>query len=280
MNNRFHLPGSGGGYPVQTNRIPTKMPPSTAQALGLATQEGARTEYDFETERVVLAGGDFGSQILIETYTPFEYLFRALPEEGMFDSGVSPERPFEFSLGAFVVPPRMVLLIFNMRPDVYRFSGVDAGDFVPVEERRFASIMGFEFLIKEEHKGNINFQIDPVPIQRTSLQAFQSSNIAQPVANAGDFARARAGGLAVAQGSSNMLLPQRPTRYGPPAPIPFTLFAKPGEPVEARCTIFRPMPSAIAFIEFDFTGILVPQDFLKAQEALKFPQITGTESIR
>ena len=174
----------------------------------------------------------------------------------------------------------MTLLVFNIRPDIYRFSGVDPGDFLPVEARRFGSIMGFELKVAESHPGNVNFQIDPVPIQRTSQQAYQSNNPTSN-ANAGEFAIARAGALSAAGGSSNMLLPQRPERYGPPAPVPFTLYVKANQTLQARCVIFRPIPTPIAFIEMDITGILVPETFANnLQEVLKFPQNAGDESIR
>jgi len=237
---------------------------------------GARTRREFDVTRTAEAGGDLASQVLPKAVTPFELMWRALPEEGMFSPLVSPSNPFAFELGAYTVPSRMTLLVFGLRPDIYRFSGVDPGDFVPVEERRLGSIMGFELLVDKQHPGNIDFQIDPVPIQRTSQQAFPTTQ-----ANAGQFARANAGAAANASGSSNMILPQRPDRYGPPAPIPFTLYVESGQTVQARCLIFRPVPIPLAFIEFDLTGILVPSTFSdNLQEAYKFPQNAGEESMR
>lgn len=265
----------GGGYPLTSNLPRTTLPPHVARQLGSDAQNGAVSEYTFDATRVVQAGGDLASQILTNSTVAFEELYRALPEEGMFDPSVSRSNPFAFTLGAYTVPDNMALLVFNLRPDVYRFSGIDPGDYVPVEPRRFGSIMGFDLTIAGAHQGQVNFQIEPVPIQRTSEQAFQSNSKTAPVANAGDFARARAGSLAVGQGSSQVLLPQRPTRFGAPDPIPFTLFALPGQSVEAKCVIFRPMPTPIAFIEFDITGVLVPQDFLTIQHAVKYPQAKG-----
>lgn len=260
----------------------TQVPPAAARSLGLPTNapQAPTTGERFDVERTVLAGGDVANQTLLRGFTIFERLYRAEAEEGMFDPVVSKENPFEFSLGAFTVPVNMALLVYNMRPDIYRFSGVDPGDFVPVEARRFGSIMGFELKVAEQHRGNLDMQIDPVPIQRTSSQAYESNNITSN-ATQGQFARGRSGQLGTAQGSSQVLLPQRPTRYGAPDPVPFTLYVDAGQTIEARCSIFRPVPTPIAFIEFDISGLLVPTNFMsKMEQALKPPQLKGEEAIR
>lgn len=239
------------------------------------------TSRQFDASRTLSAGGDLAAQTLLQTMSTFERLYRRLPEEGMFSPSVSPSNPFVFELGAFTVPSRMTLLLYNMRPDVYRFSGVDPGDYLPVEARRFGSIMGFELTVEQEHIGNVNFQINPVAIQRTSQQAFQSDNTETPQANAGQFAIAQAGDVANTQGSSNMILPQRPTRYGAPDPVPFTIYVNAAQTVQAKCLIFRPIPTPIAFVEMSLTGVLAPSTFVSnMQEAYKFPINKGEESIR
>jgi hypothetical protein len=174
----------------------------------------------------------------------------------------------------------MALLIFDLRPDIYRFSGVDPGDFVPIEERRFGSIMGFDITVDQRRQGQMLFELDPVPIQRTSQQAFVSSNEVTPTANASQFAIGRAGSFSNAAGVGNALQPQRPTRYGALS-IPFTLYAKSKQTVQARCVIFRPIPAPIAFIEYDMAGILVPEQWMtNMNEAVKGPQNQADESIR
>jgi hypothetical protein len=229
------------------------MPPRPAS--GAATLTGA------DAERVLLAGGDLLSLTLHPEILPFEQLYRRLPEEGMFDPTVAPDRPFVFELGAFRVPPKMTLALYDLRPDIYRFSGIDAGDFVPVEARRFASILGFQLSIDQRNSGNVLFQIDPAAIERTSQQAFQPPiNQLQPAAS---FNIAASQSYANVAGIGAALLPQRPTRYGALS-IPFTLFAQGGQVVQVRCAIFRPIPSPIAFIEYDIAGILVPQKWMDA----------------
>jgi hypothetical protein len=281
MSNPYGQSGGVGYYSANNGigvSLPTQAPP-TRQPPGVAA--GAATRRNFDAERVVEAGGDFGTQIQLRALPTFERLWRRLPEEGMFSSDVSPSNPFTFELGAFTVPQNMALMVFNMRPDVYRFSGVDPGDYMPIEARRLGSIMGFELTVEQEHQGNIDFQIDPIPIQRTSQQAFQSSNLVNPQANATAFAIAAAGANANTQGSSSMILPQRPERYGAPAPLPFTVYVMSNQTIQARCSIFRPVPIPIAFIEFDLTGYLVPETFANnLQEAYKYPQNANEESMR
>ena len=199
--------------------------------------------------------------------TPFERLYRRLPEEGMFLDTVSPENPFAFELGAFRVPDTFTLLLFDLRPDIYRFSGVDPGDTVPVEARRFSSILGFQISVDQRQPGNIQYQLDPVPIQ-TFPQAFTSpipgsAELPASIANAlgaqnnSRFNLAGATSFASASGAGDSLLPQRPTRYGAQS-TPFTLYVRPGSTVQIRCVVFNPVPSPIAFIEYDIAGMLMP----------------------
>ncbi|NLZ41372.1 MAG: hypothetical protein GX886_08995 [Comamonadaceae bacterium] len=190
----------------------------------------------------------------------------------MFEPSVSPSRPFAFELGAFTVPERMALALFDLRPDIYRLSGLDAGDFVPVEARRFASIMGFEVTIDQRHMGNTQFQLDPIAIQATAqaftqFQAPAARGAAPPPPSVFNIAAANSFGNAAGAGTA--LMPQRPTRYGPLS-VPFMLIARSKQTVQCRCVIFRPVPAPIAFIEYDIAGMLFPTEWLDAMmECLK-----------
>jgi len=221
-------------------------------------------------QRVQLAGGQLNALMVDPSIQPFEQLYRRLPEEGMYNPAVSPSRPFAFELGAFRVPNNFTLVLFDLRPDIYRLSGVDPGDYVPVEARRFASIMGFEVTVDQKHPGNLLFQIDPVAIQVTSQQAytpavqlFQLDALNQVNVPQAAFNIAAASSFANAAGAGTGLLPQRPTRYGA-LDVPFNLIARSSQTVQVRCVIFRPIPSPIAFIEYDIAGILVPDPWYEA----------------
>lgn len=224
-------------------------------------------------DRVHLAGGALNSLLVNPEVVPFEQLYRRLPEEGMFLDFVSPESPFSFEMGAFRVPDTFTLALFDLRPDIYRFSGVDAGDTVPVEARRFSSSLGFQITVDQAQPGNILYQLDPIPIQ-TFTEAFTPPqpglSEASPAllaaigaTNGSRFNIAAASSFASASGAGQSLMPQRPTRYGPSS-APFTLYVRPGQTVQIRCVVFNPIPSPIAFIEYDIAGFMMPDAYLRS----------------
>lgn len=265
--------------PAAPTQSPTPLSPQAGAGLPHG-MPGAVTSQSFNVDRFVMAGGQLNADILHPTAVPFEQLYRRLPEEGMFDSSVSPDKPFTFELGAFTVPDKMSLLIFDLRPDIYRFSGVDAGDYVPIESRRFGSIMGFDLTVDQRRQGNTRFEIDPAPIQRTSQQAFVDNNLTQPTFNRGQFEIGRSNQFAAPSGVGTALLPQRPERFGALS-IPFTIFARSKQTVQVRCVIFRRIPAPIAFIEYDIAGVLVPEQWTDNMiEAVKPPGRRGEEEIR
>jgi hypothetical protein len=239
-----------------TGYVPT-LNPGLERSAPMAPHPGIGARPAVDYQRAQLAGGLLNSLIVDPSVQPFERLYRRLPEEGMFSAGVSPSRPFAFELGAFRVPDNMLLMLFDLRPDIYRFSGLDAGDFVPVEARRFGSIMGFQVTIDQRQQGNTAFELDPIAIQTTSLQAFAPTSTERGVAPQAAFNIAAASSFANTAGAGTGLLPQRPTRWGPLS-VPFTLMARSGSVVQCRCVIFHPVPSPIAFIEYDIAGMLVP----------------------
>lgn len=282
------IPSLGArGRLVPQQHIGTPAPPTTVRELNPDPHselpewgEGVATRRHFDAERFVAAGGNLVADILHPGIVPFEQLYRRLPEEGMYNPGVSPQNPFVFELGAFTVPPTRALLLFDIRPDIYRFSGVDPGDFVPVENRRFGSLMGFDLTVDQQRTGEVAFQLDPVPIVRTSQQAFVSNNTNAPTFNTTQQAIGEANEFGSTAGAGIGLLPQRPERYGALS-IPFTIIARSRQTVQARCVIFRPIPTPIAFIEYDLAGVLVPETWIdNMAEATKPPMNQGEEGIR
>jgi hypothetical protein len=196
---------------------------------------------------------------------PWERLYRILPDEGMFLDEVTPEQPFTATLGSFKVPGQQTLIITDFRPDIYRFSGMSAGDTVPVEARRFGSIMGYDITVNGMHPGNLEMQIDPVLITQpqvfSQIQGLNVENFSLlAAAGVPPFARydaSAAASFGSSSGAGSAMLPQRPTRYGPLS-MPFTLYAQSDSVVQVRVIIFHPMPVPIAWIEADIAGMLVP----------------------
>lgn len=213
-------------------------------------------------ERVHLAGGALNSVLTDDVATlPFEQLFRRLPEEGIHDPNVSPTRPFVFECGAFRVPPQQMLLLFDLRPDIYRFTGVAPNDVVPVEARRFAGQVGFDITIDGIRPGNTKFELEP--IQRQAGLEFQPNQGTDSVDNPGQlpppsaFVQARANRFGAASGAGLSLLPQRPFRYGASS-LPLTLLVSENQSFAVHVVVFRPILAPIAFFEFDMAGVLMP----------------------
>lgn len=272
--NLFH--GANVGFrraPVDAPTLPTDR---DARIVSDAMEHGPCA-----SQRVVMAGGELVSLIVHPEIVTFERLYRRLPEGGMFDPSVSPNRPFQFELGAFKVPDFYSLLIFDMRPDIYRLSGIDPGDAVPVESRRFSSVMGFSINVDQYQKDNIAFQLDPIAIQTTATQAFTAQQTPGPgssfaLVNAdfvvvgppaappppAAFNIAQANSFAAATNVGTATLPQRPTRYGAHN-VPFTLIARSNSTVQLTCTIFKRLPSPVAFFEYDIAGMLVPETWIE-----------------
>jgi hypothetical protein len=242
--------------------------PWTGEPPPFGDRVGEGITHGCDANRVQLAGGFLNTLMVHPEVTPFEQLYRRQPEEGMFSDDVSPERPFSFELGAFRVPDTFVCLLFDLRPDIYRFSGVDAGDTVPVEARRFSSVLGFLPTIDGHQLANLLYQLDPLPIQ-TFQEAFTQpigsvSEVPPALAqalgatNGARFNLSAATAFAAAAGAGDQLQPQRPVRYGA-LNVPFTLYVRPGSTFQVRCVLFNPLPSPIAFIEYDVAGMLIPE---------------------
>ena len=272
-------PNSPLGTPAPPQKVRELNPDPNAMFLP-EFGDGAVTRRHFDVQRFVSAGGALLDQMLHPGIVPFEQLYRRLPEEGMFNSAVSPSNPFTFEIGAFTVPETRALLIFDIRPDIYRFSGVDSGDYMPIENRRLGSIMGFDLTVDQRRTGEVKFEIDPVPIVRTSQQAFANQNTQAPTFNTSQQAIANSNSFASAAGAGTGLLPQRHERYGALS-IPFTIIARSKQTVQSRCIIFRPVPTPIAFIEYDIAGVLVPETWIdNMAEATKPPMNEIDEGIR
>lgn len=278
MSNPLYLePGRGLGARAPAPVPPGARPPVFAASESLLPGEpGMQTSMDCHYTRVGLAGGALQSLMVDKTIVPWEQLYRRLPEDSMFDPALSPDRPFSFEMGSFRVPDNETLILTDLRPDIYRFSGLDAGDYVPVEARRFSASLGFQIVVDNVPQGQVQFELDPLAIAATQSQfinvpapgtpvapsSFQEAvlrlNGAQAPPPRSVFNAAQSNSFAGAAGSGQSLMPQRPQRYGALS-LPFCLVATGGQSVLVRCVVFRPLGSPIAFIEYDVAGIKMPQ---------------------
>jgi hypothetical protein len=243
--------------------------------------------------RATLAGGHVAAQMLHPSTAPFERVYRKLPLGGMFSSTTSPSRPFEVSLGAFRVPPNMVLAIFNVGGGIYQPSGVAAGDVVPAASQSLSTAMGYSITIDGQTPANLEYQLQPSPVVLTATPGYPggeglTNTVVTPYgtltvpfeeANQGQFAQAFADSYAGAAGPGISTQPQREERFGAPD-IPFTLYADPGQLVEAKAIIFRPLTIPVAFIQYKIQGLLMPVNPLREiLNSVKYAQ-SNEEAIR
>lgn len=218
-------------------------------------------------QRVNLAGGALNTVLTDPDSTlPFEQLFRRLPEEGIHSPNITPEQPFVLELGSFVVPPQQALLLFDIRPDIYRFSGIDPNDAVPFEARRFGAQMGYDITIDGSHPGNTRFELEPIPRQtglgfspQIDTDSLDNPGFLPPDAA---YTQQRANRFGATSGAGTGLMPQRHFRYGPSS-LPLTLLVSEKEKVSFAAVIFKPIQSPIAFFEMDMAGIMAPLNKLK-----------------
>jgi hypothetical protein len=234
---------------------------------GRFARELTQAEIRCRAQRVQLAGGALNTVLTDDNSTqPFEQLFRRLPEQGIHNPDISPSQPFTVELGSFQVPTQQALLLFDIRPDIYRFSGIDPNDAVPFEARRFGSQMGYDLTIDGSHPGNTKFELEPVPRQpglafSDQLDTDGLDNPGQ-TASASAYIQARANRFGASSGAGLSLLPQRHFRYGPSS-LPLTLVVSEKETVSFEAVIFKPIQSPIAFFEMDMAGILAPLNMIR-----------------
>lgn len=230
-----------------------------------------------ERGRMTLRGGALNSVITNDDEAEgFEYLFRRLPEQGIHEPSVSFQRPFLLELGSFQVPDQQMLLLIDIRPDIYRFSGIDPNDAVPYEARRFGSQMGYEMRVASKHVGKTRFELEPVAAQ-TGLDYTQSLNT-DVIYNPGTlppnaaFVQNLANQFGNASGAGMALMPQRHFRFGPTS-LPMTIAVREKETVSFRVVIFKPVLSPIAFFEMDMAGVLLPLN--TAEQIIKSMSFRG-----
>jgi hypothetical protein len=240
--------------------------------------------------RVQLAGGLLNSLLVHPNVTPYERVGRRIPVSRLYSPALNPQLPVVMEIVADRVPQTFALLVLGLRADIYRNVGVDVGDTIPVEERRFSSICGFQFLINDRTPANIEYQLEPAPGNQSVQFAFQpqiysSFGASMPSFNGegsmqllpGEntpppafFEKQRASEFAAASGVGLATQPQRTTRYGA-LDVPFTVTIESGQTWTAKFIAWRRFPTPIAFIEYSVTGLLIPNTWVKQIQACATP---------
>jgi len=200
--------------------------------------------------------------------TPFERLYRGLPEDGMFTA--RPERPSTLELGVYTVPQQMVLLILDWRFDIYRFNGAIVGDVVPITDRELALSIGWDIRFSGRRTSDVEYQIAPAVTPTGSLAAYASnpnpgfipSNGGPiPLASQDAFDRQRAL-LQQPSDTGRSMQPQRHRRDVQPE-MPFTYVVESNQRVQFLAIAFQPVSIPLAFFEAEFSGLLLGENTFK-----------------
>ncbi len=208
------------------------------------------------TVRAQTPGGELMKYVPQQGLVWFEQLYRVLPPEGMYNA--VPNKPITFGMGSFRVPQSMVLVVIDYAFDIYRFSGASADDYLPIEERRLSTQVGWDININNQRPGNLDFQLIPkVPSQMQ--QAFAAKVGPGQPPQQWQFDAVRASQQQVAAGPGLALLPQRPQRESL-VPLSNTYVAKSSETLTVACSIINKIPIPIAFFEANIWGVLLPQN--------------------
>jgi hypothetical protein len=194
-------------------------------------------------------------------FQTLERLFRVLPEEGWFSSTVRPDNPVQFPVGSFEVPKNMALWLFEYKFNIYRFSGVDAGDFVLAEDGRFADAIGYDVTVSGRRPANIQYQLDPIPVSFSRPQF--DAKIGQQ-STAAQFNRNSAPNFAATASPGLSLLPMRKEVMGA-SNGPFTFVVKEGDTVNLNAVMWRPFQTPVACLEGKLAGYLMQ---IQVSEAL------------
>jgi len=184
-----------------------------------------------------------------------EELYRILPDDSWFQPTVGPGNPIQFELGAFTVPNSQHYWLFDYEFSVFRFSGVDAGDFLKAEAGRFSGVMGFDITINGNRPSHLLYQLDPQPAQ-IQKQTFTTFNPQGATNNNSAFNRSTAQSFAATASQGTSVLPVRRAVQGAEN-VPFTFIAKEQDKVSLSVIIFKRVKSPIAAVEARHGGYLL-----------------------
>jgi hypothetical protein len=269
------------------------MMPSALPGFG-GFASGPRAVDSCDADRVLPAGGALAAKLLPEAMVPFERRFAILPPDGIYSA--TPQRPVQFTLGMFVVPRTMGLVLAEYRFQPYRFDGVLAGQPVPLESRRLSLSIAYDMRIAQTGRpGNIINQIIPgsssptlnpsYPPQPTGGTVFPPLPSAPPglgtqtVETIYSIVELSGGAGALAPGTEPApsqpqqflstlfgasALPQSQSGKQGPSDMPFTYYVNEGDNVVITVGVFSPVAIPLAYVEGWIFGYLMPLKSMKS----------------
>lgn len=235
-------------------------------------------------DRVMLAGGQLTSYMTPRSIVPLEYVFRRLPIDGIFDA--TPSRPCQFQMGNLSVPVGMGFVLLDYNFAIYRPSGSAADDFVPLEENRLSTQVGWDIQVDGTRQGNYRYELNPIPPENNN-PSFQSGpnpgfipagNGLPTPASDDEFTAARYTQAAAATGSALSLMPQRHHRQGLlHVPAPWIIHSN--QSLTMQCSVFRAVQIPLAFFEASMFGFLMQDMQLREMEKAIAPCLSKSGGV-
>jgi len=148
------------------------------------------------------------------------------------------------------------------------FSGIAAGDFLPLEENRLPTQVGWDIKVDEKRPGSLSYQIIP-QVQTQSQQAYATTNPLAPPQQ-WEFDQVRAQQLQGPAGPALSLMPQRHHRRGQ-VKVSNQYVVKSSATLVVTCSIINPISIPLAFFEANVMGLLRPQNTYEAYQATNVP---------
>lgn len=206
--------------------------------------------------RVAVVGASLLSQITPGRYIPYQRQQRVLGDANMYNPDLSPQRPFQFSLGTFEVPGTSAVILTEVELRIFTFSGIAAADSVEVDPGNLTTQLAFSLTTGGERKP-YNALSDIVPV----LFAIGTRNQTAPF-----YAGAAAANQLSPSGLGAGLLPFDGERPGP-VNGPVSVIIQPQERTfEGLCYVFRQLPIPVKFFQFKLAGYITDQS--TAQELI------------
>lgn len=216
--------------------------------------------------RTVLAGGELMKLLNHPSLTPLERIYRRTPPPGAFTA--TPSNPVQFELGALEVPGSMAFVLLEQSFSIYIPSGVVAGDFEVLDDRRLSTSVGYDVLFTDSRSANLRYELTPSP-PTTRTEAFapgvdpgfipggQLSAVSQST-----FQRLRGSNTRNTVGSALSTIPQRHRREAQLGGMPFTYVLPSKQRLNYQVKIFQGIPFPVGFFEVEFSGMFLPSNTL------------------
>lgn len=202
------------------------------------------------SSRVSVVGAGLLDQLTPDRYRVYQRQVRVLGDASLYDTSLSPAKPFQFSLGSYEVPSTMGIFITEIELRVFTFSGVAARETEEVDPGNLTTNLGYSFTYGAESNPYDSLSdITPVLFAvgtRAPTVPFYAANAAINRTNP--------------SGKGAGLFPFDGSRPGP-VDGPVAVYIDPqSKTFQGLAYCFKPLEIPVAFFQFKVAGYQVDQN--------------------